>query len=101
MKKEEFIEKERRLTDQIKSATKELSDLRKDYTEAHREFPDGAKVKISNLKSGVFRYGYVVGMRINYKEDPIYVLKKAKKDGSISALTDYYNEFSEMLTPIS
>jgi hypothetical protein len=109
MTKEQFTEKEKALNEQIKVAREQISELTKEYLESRREFPDGAKIKITvpdttwtalggknngqqSVKPSYSKFAYVAGMKVTYQNEPEYILKAVKKDGTISSRNEYYSK---------
>jgi hypothetical protein len=102
MTKEEFISTHEGLRDQIDSIKESIEATKNHYIETNRKFQDGQKVKITtpdrNMYSfsdddysthkGSVRFAYVSGYKVNYSSEVEILLKKAKKDGTMSKVND-------------
>lgn len=105
MNKEEFISKRDTINSKINELNNEMIRLKKEYIESNIKYPIGSKVCITTPASvytslhdltsvtvpETKQYAYIVGYRIEYFGDLKPLIKKAKKDGTISKTYLYVN----------
>ncbi len=105
MEKQEFIKIKEQIKENISALKDELIRAENRYIESKRKFSNGTKVKITipehkawTISRGKhenvivkeeIRYAFVVGYKIDYDNEVGPVLKRCKKDGTISKITEY------------
>ena len=119
MKKEEYIKEINKLQDIITNATNAITIIREKYISENREFQDGEKVIIytpprtypnrstkekiqypSKKRFAFIQDAYMSKSVQSDNGDIKYNLKKCKKNGEISAVSDsYYGEEIRKINP--
>lgn len=89
MTKSEYIENKQKIKNQITDLRQKLKSLESQYIEANRLFKDGEKVKVTDTSNGNERFAFVNGYKIAFKAKLKPLLKKCKKDGTISQVNDF------------
>jgi len=96
MNKEQFLKSKKYLEGRILEIKEDIQQLEEQYIADNREFEDGEKVRVVIHDHTKWMYGvettvpedtifaFVGGYKINYKSDIVPILKKCKKDGTIS-----------------
>ena len=111
MTKLEYIENKQKIEDTIRDLRQQLKSLESQYIESNRIFKDGEKVKITTKEhpfwtiskgksvSGISpkreRFAFVYEYEL-FCDEPKPVLKKCKKDGTMSKVNDYIGHFSTL-----
>lgn len=104
MDKREFLYRKKLVMGQIHALNTNLDKLEEKYIKENAKFKIGEKVKIitppykyysvstgeEKITNHNERFAFIAGFEIDYKGDVIPILKKAKKDGSISLINDRY-----------
>lgn len=110
MTKEQFKSKKKNINSKINELKNEMIKLEKEYIKSNAKYPIGSKVCITTPASVYTslhdltsvtvpeskQYAYIVGYRIEYFGDLKPLLKKVKKDGTISK-TDLYIDFENVV----
>ena len=107
MKKEEFNLLKEGLKNQIEEINNKISELKVRYISENRKFNDGERVCITVLEHKEWygdkivpeqkRFAYIESVGIEYNGEIKYVLRKEKKDGSMSLQRDYYSSQQDIL----
>lgn len=108
MEKSEFLTRKNQIENSIKALNDEKKRLENEYINSQRVFTDNEKIEIvtkehpywtfskgkeiAGIRPEEKRFAFVVGYKINYQNDVVPILKKCKKDGTISKLEDYFSD---------
>jgi len=113
MTKEEFIEKTAEQDRIRRKASDKLVDIKNAYIDSNKRFDVGDKIEIKSPERKVgwgsskvipesTRIAFVVGHKVSWYDNSIeYLVKKAKKDGTVSSVNDYYQSSFDVLTLLS
>lgn len=97
MKKEEYLTELKRLDVLRQAISKQIEALNENYIKANQEFNTGDKVKITNIgRPKLNRDAFIGDAYIDWQRNVTYTLKKAKKDGTISAINDFLHNSDVM-----
>ncbi len=111
MDKKDYLQNKKETEAKIQAEKEWLAELKREYIESNAEYEIGERVKVvtpphkyyslGGGKEGVTehkeRFAYVDGYEITYEGNVKPILKKEKKDGTLSKQKDHYNENSSYL----
>lgn len=113
MKKKEYEKRRFDIEASIKALKEELNQLQDEYISHHKVFADFEKVEVITREhpywrldsgkepAGIIpekrRHAFVVGYEIDWYHNVVPKLKKCKKDGTISLLSDCFNSRLESI----
>lgn len=103
MTTEEFKKRRSEIYEEISKLENERNEMDRVYIEEHKPFNVGDKIKVTGgwIKGSCL--AYVIGFRLGYDLEIEPVLKKVKKDGTMSSMGLYLygNEQFELVEPIN
>ena len=103
MTEAEFKKRRYEIYEEISKLEQERKEMDNAYIQEHTPFMVGDKVQVTARWSEKPILGYVVGFRLSYDLEVEPVLKKVKKDGTISTvnLHLYGGEQIDLVEPIN
>lgn len=102
MKKEEYVKRREELLHEIRVINDQIRNLEIQYIKESElnQFTVGEKVRVIKSRSGV-EYGFVVGAKAGAGGGLLLLLKKCKKDGTMSKRDlDYIPAFGDRVEKI-
>lgn len=118
MEKLNYQNAKKSIESSIDALKKQLQELTNDYIESNKTFVEGSKVLITTEAQPYYklnpvsnkvseyvtkeeaRFAFIVGYEVDYNHNVVPLLKKCKKDGTISKNNDYFNKRADTITEV-
>lgn len=103
MTEAEFKKRRHEIYEEISKLEQERNEMDRAYIEEHKPFNVGDKIKVTGKWIRGSCLAYVIGFRLGYDLEIEPVLKKVKKDGTMSCMGLYLygSEQFELVEPIN